>query len=403
MENFKKAEELYLRGFRSEYIKQHTGVSTQKLLKYLLRMGITYTKDDIIMHQIDYIKQHYTANEVEDAYVMISQKYEHLDKEAHAKRIECLGCAFGQHARVFSELLGDSTYKQLRAKCWSIKQRNVMRTLYNTDNAFRKESGLLKLHPMHSSESKEKRQQTMLSRYGYEYPNQNPVIKSGMISKMKSTVKTRYGVENAMQREDIAKKSAKNRQEAMFVKYGAPNSVQVDFIRDKILESRRKNGTINSSQGEDVLYDMLTAYFGKDDVLRNVCVDNRYPYHVDFYVKSRDLFIELNGDKGHNDHWFDENDERDLQILNSWKDNQLRIEADTGKKSRYRKYIETWTVSDVKKRQSAKANNLNYLVFWDGSRKARKEKKQYPRLKDANEWFDAGCPDSKDWKSENTY
>lgn len=40
----------------------------------------------------------------------------------------------------------------------------------------------------------------------------------------------------------------------------------------------------------------VAAYFGKTDVLRNVCVDNRYPYHVDFYVKSHDLFIELNGD-----------------------------------------------------------------------------------------------------------
>ena len=47
--------------------------------------------------------------------------------------------------------------------------------------------------------------------------------------------------------------------------------------------------------------------------------------------------------------------------------------------------------------------SMNYIVFWDGSRKVTKNKKQFPRLKDAREWFDAGCPDSKDWRIENTY
>lgn len=403
MENFKKAEEFYLRGFRGEYIKRRTGVSIQRLLKYLLKNGVRYTKDDIVNYQIDYIRHHFTTDDIKKAYRVISQKFDNLDKAAHAKKIECLGCGFGQHARVFSKLLGEDAYKELRNECWHVKQHKTMQQLYGVDNAFEKDSKFLKSNPMYSPECKEKRRQTMLARYGVEHPNQNPEIKKKMLSKMKETTKSLYGVEHPMQCKEIAMKSAAHRQETMLARYGAANSVQIDEIRNQIFETRRKRGTINSSQAEDVLYEMLSAYFGKADVLRNVCVDSRYPYHVDFYVKSRDLFIELNGDKCHNTHWFNENNERDVQIVNSWKENQLRVEAETGKKSRYRKYIETWTVSDVKKRQSAKTNHLNYLVFWDGSRKIHRNNCEYPRLQDVNDWFNAGCPDSKDWKPENTY
>ena len=278
-----------------------------------------------------------------------------------------------------------------------------MQDLYGVDNAFESGSGFLTSNPMHLSECREKRKNTMLSRYGCEHPNQNITVKSKMLATLQETMKDRYGVVNPMQNKDIALKSSIHRQETMVARYGSPNSVQIDEIRNKIFESRRKNGTLNSSKAEDVLYEMLLSYFDKNDVLRNVCVDDRYPFHVDFYIKSRDMFIELNGDKCHNNHWFDVNNERDIQILNVWNLNMLRIESETGKKSRYRKYIETWTVSDVKKRQIAKQNGLNYLVFWDGSRKIRKNNCEFPRLQDANDWFNAGCPDSKDWKSENTY
>lgn len=403
MENFKKAEEFYLRGFRGEYIKRRTGVSIQQLLKYLLKNGVKYTKDDIVEYQFDYIRQHYNSDDVKKAYRLMSQKFDNLDKAAHAKKIECLGCCFGQHARVFSKLLGKDEYKKLRNECWSVKQHNTMQDLYGVDNAFSKNSGLMKSNPMYSSEYKEKRRQTMLAKYGVEHPNQNPEIKAKMLAKMRATTKELYGVDNAMKCKDIAMKSAEHRQEVMLARYGAANSVQIDEIRNQIFETRRQRGTLNSSKAEEILYEMLIAYFGQDDVLRSVCVDDRYPYHVDFYIKSRDLFIELNGDKCHNTHWFNANDERDIQVVNSWKENQLRVESETGKPSRYRKYIDTWTISDVKKRQSAKTHHLNYLVFWDGSRKIKRENKQYPRLQDANDWFNEGCPDSKDWRPENTY
>lgn len=403
MEKLKKAEELYLRGFCGEYIKRRTGVSIQSLLKQLLSQGIRYDKSDIVNYQIGYIQNHYTKDEVEQAYRDISKKYPVLDKVAHGKHIECLGCGFGQYSKVFSVILGQERYKALRNECWSRKQISVMEETYGVKNAFEKNSQLLLNNPMHNPESREKRRQTMLRKYGVEHPNQNEAIKTKMLQQMKETNIERYGVENAMQRSEIAKKSSEKRQAVMLERYGAPNSVQIDDVRNRIFEARRKNGTVNSSQGEEILYEMLVEYFGKDDVCRNILVDSRYPYHVDFYIKSRDLFIELNGDMAHYSHWFNPDSEQDQQVLQSWVENMHRLEAQNGKKSRYRKYIDTWTGSDVLKRECARKNQLNYLVFWDGSRKIRRNKQQFPRLSDACDWFDAGCPDSKDWRAENTY
>lgn len=403
MEDLKKAEDLYLRGFCGEYIKRRTGVSVQRLLKLLLSQGVRYTQNDIIKYQIDYIRRKYTLEDVMLAYRDISSRYPVLEKVAKRKHVECLGCGFGRYAVVFSELLGKDAYKRLKNECWMNKQRDVMMDKYGVSNAFEKGSGFLEVSPMTLDDVKMKRENTMVEKYGVPHPNQNPDIKKRMLKNWRDTNLRLYGVENAMQCGEIAMRSAERRQSSMVAKYGAPNSVQIEEIRNRIFENRRLNGTVNSSMGEDVLYEMLVAYFGEDDVLRNVCVDFRYPYHVDFYIPSRDLFIELNGDRGHYNHWFDSNNERDIQVLRSWEKNRDRLESETGRKSRYRKYIDTWTGSDVRKRNCARKYELNYLVFWDGSRRVTKNKKQFPRLKDANEWFDAGCPDSKDWRSENTY
>lgn len=403
MENFKRAEEFYLRGFGSEYIKRRTGISLQKLTKKLASEGVKYSKDDIAKYQIAYIRVRYTIDDIKKAYRYVSEKYANLEKASRGKHIECLGCGFGQLAVVFTALLGESEYKALRSECWQTKQRKTMQSKYGVNNAFEKDSGLLKDgNPMLSDSCKVKRRQTMVTRYGVPEPNQNLQIKQKMLNTLSETNLERYGVEYPMQNKEIATKAADSRQRTMLEKYGAPNSVQVDEIKNRIFEARKKNGTLNSSMGEDVLYDMLVVQFGVKDVLRNVCVDERYPYHVDFYIKSRDLFIEFNGDKCHNTHWFDASNEQDIQVVQSWEENRARIEATTSKQSRYDKYIRTWTQSDVKKRQTAAQNHLNYLVFWDSSRKC-KNKKQYPRLQDACEWFQAGCPDSYDWYAENTY
>lgn len=402
MGKFEKAVDFYLRGFNSQYIKRRTDISMQSLLKQLLAKGISYTKEDIIAYQIAYIRERYTIAEIEDAYRKMSATYEDPYKASRGRHVLMLGCGFGKHAPVLKAILGEAPYNRLRDECWRKKQVATVQSKYGVSNVFEKSTFDQFVTEEAVTKGRVKRTETMLEKYGVEHPNQNPVILSKMLKKVESTNIERYGVASPMQNPEIAKKSAQRRQETMLKKYGAKNSVEVKAIRDKIFENRKKNKTLNASKPEIALGELLVAHFGEEDVASNIVVDNRYPYHVDYYIKSLDLFIELNGDRCHNDHWFDPSNPRDLQILRSWEENKERLEQKTGKPSRYRKFIKTWTVTDVEKRRAAKEHQLNYLVFWDGSCR-QENKKQVPVLSDTYAWFDAGCPLPMDWLPENTY
>lgn len=402
MGKLEKATDLYLRGFNSQYIKRRTDISMQSLLKQLLAKGIKYTKDDIFSYQVQYIRSHYTDADIMDGYRQIITQYKDPTNAKRGRNVECLGCAFGDYVRVFKALLGNDAYKALRNECWHKKQVESVQRLYGVDNVFCKETFSQVVTSEAVADGRRRRTETMVARYGFEHPNQNPDIAQKMVQQCVETNLSRYGVSNPMQRPDVATKSANNRQKTMLRKYGAKNSTEIDEIRDKIFDSRKRNGTLNTSRAEDALYYLLCERFGKDDVFRNVIVDNRYPYHVDYYVKSLDLFIELNGDKCHNDHWYDSSNERDVQIVHSWLENADKVEASTGKPSRYRKYIKTWTETDVAKRNAARLHNLNYLVFWDGAC-IRHNKNEIPRLQDARDWFAANCPMPNNWRPANTY
>lgn len=398
MNKIDKARDLYLRGFNSEYIKRRTGIPMQSLLKQLLAKGERYDKSDIIRYQIEYISSKYTAEAVEDAYEKIIGSISDIERARKGRRIECLGCGFGDYPKVFRAILGDARYSTLKNKCWKKKQNETVKAKYGVDNVFRKETFSAVVSREKAAEGRRKRKATMLARYGVAEPNQNPEFKKRAIDNMHKTMKAKYGVEHAMQRPEMAVSASKARQRTMLERYGAANSVQVKEIREKIFSKRAANGTVNTSEPENALYAMLAEKFGEEHVRRNAIIDNRYPYHVDFYIDTVDLFIELNGDRTHNGRWFDPDSERDRQALAAYAENAARIEADTGKISRYRKYIRVWSITDVEKRSCAKKNNLHYLVFWDGSRKGGK-----PQLSDARAWFEDGCPMPEEWRKENTY
>lgn len=115
-----------------------------------------------------------------------------------------------------------------------------------------------------------------------------------------------------------------------------------------------KSGKI--SQSEVQMYDALVLRFGEDDVFPNYWSE-AYPFACDFYVKSLNLYIELNACQQHGRHWFDPSSPKDLATLAKWHEKALV-------KSWYKKCITVWTISDVKKLAVARANRLNYLVFW---------------------------------------
>jgi len=80
----------------------------------------------------------------------------------------------------------------------------------------------------------------------------------------------------------------------------------------------------------------------------------------DFYIPSKDLFIELQLSWTHGSKPFVENNIDCQNQLNIWRQKSLTSDY-------YKNAIETWTIRDVKKRNIAKQNKLNYIEVWTSS------------------------------------
>ena len=108
------------------------------------------------------------------------------------------------------------------------------------------------------------------------------------------------------------------------------------------------------SSNEIKIYDFLLERFGNDDVFPQYKSD-LYPFFCDFYIKSIDLYIEINGHPTHGKHPFNQGDENDISFLNRIKKKNTPF---------YNKFIEVWTERDVLKRKTAFENGLNLLEIF---------------------------------------
>ena len=195
--------------------------------------------------------------------------------------------------------------KEVREK---IKQTNIQK--YGVDNLFK------------SNIIKEKIKQTNIQKYGVDNPLKNKEIRK----KIKQTNIQKYGVDNPLKNKEIWKKSQDNRQ-----------------ISSK---SKLENNFLNYLKLKYESDDIITQYKSKE-----------YPYYCDFYIKSINLYIEIQGHWTHNDHPFDINNLNDQLIMNKWRTKSLSDKY-------YKNALNTWTIKDVEKRNTAIQNNLNYLEIF---------------------------------------
>lgn len=209
--------------------------------------------------------------------------------------------------------------------------------------------------------------------------------------KYKTAMQKHYGVSNYAKSSDFQNRlqdiMAKSRN-TQIEKYGAYHYAKSDAYKSKKDEyvrknndAKRKNGTFNTSNTEDNLYNLLVERFGKDDVIRNH-KSIVYPYLCDFYIKSKDLYVEYNGMWTHGYHWFGSDPVMDHNMIEKWvtKDNNF-----------YKNAIETWVHRDIIKRDVAKKANLNYVVFW------------LDDFLDVNLWFALDCPIGHDYDYEYSW
>lgn len=227
--------------------------------------------------------------------------------------------------------------------------------------------------PFGASSVREKILATNVEKYG----GRGPMCSREVRDRSAKTSRERYGVDNPMQSPDV---QAVQRASVEAV-YGVPNPMQDESIRMKQTMHRAANGTLSSSSSEEELYSRLCMEFGRKDVVRQYMSDE-YPWACDFYIPSRNLYIELNGTWTHGGRWYRGTPE-DQSVVVDWNGR--------GGDGYYANAVRVWTVSDPAKRAAAEAHGLNYVAFWDDG------------LGDAAVWFALGCPDGRDWEREYSW
>lgn len=244
------------------------------------------------------------------------------------------------------------------------KYRQTCLERYGTDNVFSsdigkekiKQGNLKKYGVEHNHQCKDvinKMKNTFLERYGYECSLSNPEVhqkaeetwiktlgvnnpgKSNVVrDKMKQTNLEKFGVEYASQNEEVKQKLLEN----------------MDIKLQKSYNTKRKNNSFNTSNGEKQIQKLLESKFTV--ICQYKCEE--YPFCCDFYLPELQLFIEYNGCWTHGGRPYGSDCTKQLD---KWKEK--------AKSSKYYKNaIYTWTDLDVRKRKVAKENNLNWVEFF---------------------------------------
>ena len=196
-------------------------------------------------------------------------------------------------------------------------------------------------------------------------PKFNHISEDLRVDKMASTQTSEYGGVGIGSNQTLSR--------ALTTKITKIKNEMNDFIKTGICTDYLSNTVAKT---ELIACKRLVNRFGIDDVIYQYGSypnkDDRYPYECDFYIKSMDLFIELNYHYSHGHHWFDPDNKKDQKTIAKWKQSSS---------IKYQQAAINWSTTDIKKRKIAKVNKLNYLVFW-------KVAQGNSDLVDFNQWLD---------------
>lgn len=194
--------------------------------------------------------------------------------------------------------------------------------------------------------------ETCLQKYGTESPLQNKDIWCKTYSKMVE----RYGgtgfeIFDTSRKHEVAKVGAKT----FWHKYYQDEKTRESY-KESQYQTKKKNNSFNTSLAEHNFYLFLCNRYGQDNVIRQYS-DDRYSYSCDFYIKSEDLFIELNLHWTHGGRPFNKDDDFCKNKLSVWQE-----KAKTSKF--YMLAIDVWTRRDTDKIKCAYNNSLKYITYY---------------------------------------
>ena len=219
----------------------------------------------------------------------------------------------------------------------SIKQQvfNTKELLYGDKNYNNKEK---LINTLSKRTDEEIRNITNKSKQTRLLKNDGKYFSDESINKIKETTYNRYGVDSF----------TKTQQFKEFI------SAQQLNIQNKQYKTKKDNHSFNKSKIEKE----LENYFIENNInYISQYRSDEYPFSCDFYFPDSNYYIEVQGNWTHGQHPFDNTNVDDVEILNMWK-------SKSEKSKFYKNAICVWTENDVKKRNIAKENGLNYLEIF---------------------------------------
>lgn len=199
-------------------------------------------------------------------------------------------------------------------------------------------------NPNRLKQIRDKIETTCLKKYGYKTALMNKKIRA----QIETTNFKKYGCKAPAQNTDVIIKTKKTNHQ----KYGMDWHTQTQKSIIKIYKSKKLHNTFNTSKLEEQVYKLLIEKFKE---VKRQYRSEKYPFNCDFYIPSKDLYIECNFHWAHGLKAY-EGTKEDLQKIEKWEDKNTKY---------YNKAIEVWTERDVRKRQTAKKNKLSWIEFFD--------------------------------------
>lgn len=268
--------------------------------------------------------------------------------------------------RTTKERYGEEYYtrtKEYKERAREVNQRKYGKDYYTQTEEYRERAKATCLekygteYSVQAESVKEKARKTCLEKYGVTNGGSSEQAKQ----KAKGTCQEKYNVNYYTQTEEYKQKY----KQTCLEKYGSTNYFSSEVFYEKVIKTKK-----SMSRFEQKIFDYLKEIFDESDIISQY-KDERYKnqrtnykWNCDFYIKSLDLFIEVQGIKEHNNHPFNPNDQNDLNELALLK----QKEQEKLKEKNYTRYssiIEGWTVIDPMKRQVAQENHLKYLELFD--------------------------------------
>lgn len=205
-----------------------------------------------------------------------------------------------------------------------------------------------------------------LEHYGVKYNVETEQFKQ----KRKSTLFDRYGNEKfnnieKRNKTNLINHRNKNYNNVEQHKLTSMERYNVPYYNnpEQRMKTMKEHNSFKKSKPEDECYKLLKEKY--PDVIRQYRDKNRYPFNCDFYIPSKDLFIEFQGSQYHHGRPYLGTEEDLLEVEQIKEDIETNKRHLEGKKCQGDSVLYTWTDLDVRKRNIAKQNNLNYLEFFN--------------------------------------